>query len=280
MRKVVLGGLGLMALVAVAFMMTPGVSAQQQDRTPVLARCAVPGARRPRVFYRRHGQRPGWHRSADRKRAGRDARDARRSSEGRCRRRVRRRTSAERRQFTRLVRETAPGRAVKMTVLRGGSKRTLDITPEARDSVTLQQFPRVTGDAIPISASRFQLQLRRAGRFSVKAVHGIAASSGCDGGALERSARGLLRREGRRARLGSPREHTRCVRGRESRRCDHRRERTRRAVVDGLDAGSARGRAGIDHRASVTRDRKETTMKVTLPQRSQRRPPTAGTLPI
>ena len=34
-----------------------------------------------------------------------------------------------------------------MTVMRGGSRRTLDITPEPRDSVTLQQFPRVTGDA-------------------------------------------------------------------------------------------------------------------------------------
>jgi serine protease Do len=52
-------------------------------------------------------------------------------------------------QFTRLVRETAPERSVKMTVLRDGSKRTLDITPETRDSVTLQQFPRITADVLP-----------------------------------------------------------------------------------------------------------------------------------
>ena len=36
------------------------------------------------------------------------------------------------RHFTRLVRETAQGRAVKMTIVRDGSRRTLDITPEAR----------------------------------------------------------------------------------------------------------------------------------------------------
>jgi serine protease Do len=35
------------------------------------------------------------------------------------------------RHFTRLVRETPPGRTVKMTVVRDGSRRTLDITPEA-----------------------------------------------------------------------------------------------------------------------------------------------------
>ena len=35
-------------------------------------------------------------------------------------------------QLTRVVRETAPGRAVKMTIVRDGSRQTLDITPEAR----------------------------------------------------------------------------------------------------------------------------------------------------
>lgn len=35
------------------------------------------------------------------------------------------------RQLTRLVQETPPGRAVKMTVLRNGAKQTLDVTPEA-----------------------------------------------------------------------------------------------------------------------------------------------------
>jgi S1-C subfamily serine protease len=38
------------------------------------------------------------------------------------------------RQLTRLVQETPAGRAVKMTVRRGGGRQTLDVTPEARES--------------------------------------------------------------------------------------------------------------------------------------------------
>src|SRR5215510_2514313 len=37
------------------------------------------------------------------------------------------------RHFTRLVRETAPGRSVKMTIVRDGSRRTVDITPDGTD---------------------------------------------------------------------------------------------------------------------------------------------------
>jgi serine protease Do len=48
------------------------------------------------------------------------------------------------RQFSRLVRETPPGQAVKMTVMRNGSRRTVDVTPEARGSVDAQLFPGVT----------------------------------------------------------------------------------------------------------------------------------------
>jgi serine protease Do len=36
------------------------------------------------------------------------------------------------RQFSRLVQETAEGRSVKLSVLRGGSRQTMDVTPEAR----------------------------------------------------------------------------------------------------------------------------------------------------
>ena len=45
------------------------------------------------------------------------------------------------RQFTRLVRETPPGRSVKMTVIRDGSRRTLDITPEASSRFSTRPFP-------------------------------------------------------------------------------------------------------------------------------------------
>lgn len=45
-------------------------------------------------------------------------------------------------QFTRLVRETAPGRTVKMTVLRNGTPTTLDISPEDRGAGGVR-FPDV-----------------------------------------------------------------------------------------------------------------------------------------
>jgi serine protease Do len=48
-------------------------------------------------------------------------------------------------QFTRLVRETAPGRAVKMTVLRSGTAMTLDISPENRGADGIQ-FPDIARD--------------------------------------------------------------------------------------------------------------------------------------
>lgn len=42
-------------------------------------------------------------------------------------------------QFARLVRETAPGRAVQMSVTRDGARRQLEVTPEQRGAVDLQQ---------------------------------------------------------------------------------------------------------------------------------------------
>ena len=48
-------------------------------------------------------------------------------------------------QFTRLVRETAPGKTVKMTVLRGGTPTMLDIAPELPDSDDIR-FPNLPRD--------------------------------------------------------------------------------------------------------------------------------------
>ncbi len=48
-------------------------------------------------------------------------------------------------QFTRLVRETAPGKTVKMAVLRNGMPTTLDIAPAGRDSDDIR-FPNLTRD--------------------------------------------------------------------------------------------------------------------------------------
>jgi len=48
-------------------------------------------------------------------------------------------------QFTRLVRETAPGRTVKMTVLRSGASTTMDVSPENRGADGIQ-FPDIARD--------------------------------------------------------------------------------------------------------------------------------------
>lgn len=48
-------------------------------------------------------------------------------------------------QFTRLVRETAPNRTVKMTVLRNGASTTMDIAPESRGADAIR-FPEITRD--------------------------------------------------------------------------------------------------------------------------------------
>ena len=48
-------------------------------------------------------------------------------------------------QFSRLVRETAPGKTVKISVLRNGNAMMMDITPETQDSDAIR-FPNLTGD--------------------------------------------------------------------------------------------------------------------------------------
>jgi S1-C subfamily serine protease len=181
------------------------------------------------------------------------------------------------RQFTRLVRETAPGKAVKMTVMREGSKRSLDITPESRDSVTLQQFPQVTGDALRffdrnfdfnVDAPRFfegfSLSPRRLGVSVTPLSDQLAAYFGVKDGIL----------------VSEVLENT-------------------PAASAGLKAGdvitSANGRSvqsvgdltrevretqpGSTIELRITRDRKETTLKATMPSQ-QRRQTTTGTIPI
>ena len=149
MKKMVVSGLLLATLVAVAYVMTPGTAAQQRDRTPApfggwnLA-LEGPGSSIGVTVRDQTGDASGVVIDSVRDgtpatRAGLQTGDVVVEFDGE------RTRSAQ--QFTRLVRETAPGRSVKMTITRGGSRRTLDITPEARDSVTMQQFPRVTGDA-------------------------------------------------------------------------------------------------------------------------------------
>ena len=60
-------------------------------------------------------------------------------------------------QFTRLVRETAPGRSVRMVVTRNGSRQTLDVTPEARGADDIR-FPNITLDIDPEIAGEWALE--------------------------------------------------------------------------------------------------------------------------
>jgi serine protease Do len=181
------------------------------------------------------------------------------------------------RQFTRLVRETAPGRAVKMTVVREGSKRTLDITPEPRDSITLQQFPRITGDVLRAWPRDFNFNFdqrdfwnegffgssRRLGMSVVPLSDQLATYFGVKEGVLVSEVS-----------TGTPAatagiqagDVITAVNGRSVlSSADLLRE------VRNADAGST-----LDLR--LTRNRKEMSVKVTLPQRRQA--PAARTLPI
>ena len=147
MKKVVIGGLALVMLAAVAYAIAPGAAAQQRDRVqlPDLLALEGPGSSIGVTVRDQAGDASGVSIESVREgtpatRAGLQKGDIVVEFDGEPARSAR--------QFTRLVRETAPGRAVKMTVLRDGSRRTVDITPEPRDSATLQQFPGITGDAL------------------------------------------------------------------------------------------------------------------------------------
>ena len=74
------------------------------------------------------------------------------------------------RQFTRLVRETPPGRAVKTTVIRSGSRQTLDVTPqESRQlSMVLPDIGREIEREMRALPREFDFDLRLApGRLGV-----------------------------------------------------------------------------------------------------------------
>ncbi len=147
MKKVVIGGLALMMLAAVAVAMAPGAAAQRRDgvQLPDLLALEGPGSSIGVTVRDQASDASGVLIESVREgtpatRAGLQKGDIVVEFDGEPARSAR--------QFTRLVRETAPGRAVKMTVLRDGSRRTVDITPEPRDSATLQQFPGIARDAL------------------------------------------------------------------------------------------------------------------------------------
>jgi S1-C subfamily serine protease len=282
MKKIVVGSVALAALAAAGFMLTAGVSAQQQpNRVP-----QPPVSPAPFLSLEGPGSSIGVtvrDQSGDAgvliedvregtpaTRAGLQKGDVVVEFDGE-------RTRSAR-QFTRLVRETAPGKSVKMTVVRGGSKRTLDITPEARDSVTVQQFPRVTGDAFRFFDRDFNfnfdgqrflgeglwLSPRRLGVSVTPLSDQLATYFGVKDGVLVSEVLESTPAASAGLKAGD------VITAANGRSVQSATDLSR--VVRETQPGST-----IELR--VTRDRKETTMKVTMPSQ-QRRPATAGTIPI
>jgi serine protease Do len=276
MKKVVIGGFALLLLAAVAFAIAPGAAAQRRDRTlqfPDVLALEGPGSSIGVTVRDQTGEAgvliESVREGTPATRAGLQKGDIVVEFDGEPARSAR--------QFTRLVRETAPGRAVKMTVVREGSKRTLDITPEPRDSITLQQFPRITGDVLRAWPRDFNFNFdqrdfwnegffgssRRLGMSVVPLSDQLATYFGVKEGVLVSEVS-----------TGTPAatagiqagDVITAVNGRSVlSSADLLRE------VRNADAGST-----LDLR--LTRNRKEMSVKVTLPQRRQA--PAARTLPI
>ena len=279
MKKVAIGGLALLILAAVAFAIAPGAAAQRRDRAPQLPDVLAlegPGSSIGVTVRDQTGDAAGVLIESVREgtpatRAGLQKGDIVVEFDGERARSAR--------QFTRLVRETPPGRSVKLTVLRDGSKRTVDITPEARDAVTLQDFPRITGDAFRAFPRDFNFDFdsqsfwnegffaspRRLGVAVAPLSDQLASYFGVKEGVLVSE----VSRDTPAATAGiQAGDVITAVNGRSVMSSGDLAREVREA-----EPGST-----LDIR--LTRNRKEMTVKAALPQRSQRRQPSAGTVPI
>jgi serine protease Do len=277
MKKAVLGGLLLAGLVAMGYVLTPVATAQQQDRIPAprgawdLA-LEGPGSS---IGVTVRDQNDGAGVLIESVREGTPATQA-----GLQKGDVILEFDGERarsaRQFTRLVRETAPGRAVKMTLMRDGAKRTVDVTPEARDSVLVQRFPDVTGDVFRALPREFNFRFdpqdffsegfgsqRRLGVSVVPLSDQLATYFGVKDGVLVSEVTS-----------GTPAATADIQAG------DVITAVNGRTVMSSADVVREVREAGPGSTLDIglTRNRKEMTVKVTLPQR--RPAPSPGTLPI
>ena len=176
MKKVVVSGLLLATLVAVAYLLTPAAAAQQRDRVPPALGAwnlalEGPGSSIGVTVRDQPGDASGVVIDGVREgtpatRAGLQKGDVVVEFDGE------RARSAQ--QFTRLVRETAPGRSVKMTVVRD----------DDRDGRSISRQKRATArrcSSFPKSPRIFDFSLRFSNSRRVK------ASSGRRGGWASRS---------------------------------------------------------------------------------------------
>jgi serine protease Do len=283
MKKMVVGGFLVATLATVAYLMaflqTPAAAAQQRDRIPPAIggwnlALEGPGSSIGVTIRDQTGDASGVVIDSVREgtpatRAGLQKGDVVVEFDGE------RARSAQ--QFTRLVRETAPGRSVKMTITRDGSSRTLDITPEARDSVTLQQFPRITEDVFRELPRDFDFRFdpqgawgenffgtpRRLGVSIVPLSDQLATYFGVKEGVLVSEVAS-----------GTPAASAGIQAG------DVITAVNGRSVMSSADLVREvrESDAGSTIEVRLTRNHKEQSVKVTLPQRRQA--PAAGTLPI
>ncbi len=282
MKKVVVSGFLLATLAAVAYLMAflqaPAAAAQQRDRVPAIGGWNLalegPGSSIGVTVRDQSGDASGVVIESVREgtpatRAGLQKGDVVVDFDGE------RTRSAQ--QFTRLVRETAPGRSVKMTIARDGSRRTLDITPEARDSATMQQFPRITEDVFRALPRDFDFNFDPQGRwgenfFGTPRRLGVSIVPLSDQLATYFGVKeGVLVSE---VTSGTPAASAGIQAG------DVITAVNGRSVMSSADLVREvrEADAGSTIEVRLTRNHKEQSVKVTLPQRRQA--PAAGTLPI
>ncbi len=281
MKKIVVGGVLLATLTVVAYVLSPTAAAQRGDRVQIpfggdVLALEGPGSSIGVTVRDQTGDAAGVLVESVREgtpatRAGLQKGDVILDFDGE-------RTRSAR-QFTRLVRETAPGRAVKMTVLRDGSKRTIDVTPEPRDSVTVQRFPGVAGDAGRTLPRDFNFRFdpqdffnegvfgspRRLGVAVVPLSDQLATYFGVKDGVLVSEVESNTPAATAGIQAG---DVITAVNG-----------RTVSSSAD-LVREVREAEAGSTLEIRLMRNRKDTTVKATLPQRQQRRQPLAGTIPI
>lgn len=166
-------------------------------------------------------------------------------------------------QFTRLVRETAPGRSVKVTVQRDGAAQTLDVTPEARGAEALRlpdvvdlprQFslPRDFAFDFDVAAGPFS---RRLGVTVVPLTPQLASYFGVE--------RGLLVSD---VASSSPAESAGIKAGDIITAVNDREVATAQDVVNEV----REAQEGATIQVAVTRDRRELTLPAKLPERARR----------
>jgi serine protease Do len=173
------------------------------------------------------------------------------------------------RQLTRLVRETPPGRSVTTIVQRDGSRQSLKVAPEERTSIDVQRFPdiagrvnadvmaRLRGFDVDVVTPRVSVRPRRLGVELAPVGDQLASYFGVKQGVLVAS----VEADSPAARAGLKAGDV--ITG-----------------VNGRDVTTTSDLSGAVNRADpegtlelrVTRDRKELTLKATMPAAPERTP--------